>query len=200
MTNFLRQYGLIVIICLGCLGFGIALGEAITKSRLQPKITQAENDLRDATLAFSDAQRSATEQHNKALRKAIERNQELSLFTEQLISAFHEKSDELELVKQQLDRSILDATEKDGRAYTGLGPDGLRLYTSAFGYYPAAGNQSVSETPRDDDAYSDETPAAHDGRTSGITETRERVWRVGTNTGNEVTPNPTVGSQAGPKP
>ncbi|WP_166791998.1 hypothetical protein [Leminorella grimontii] len=87
------------------------------------------------------ARRLAAEKYSDDLKAEQQRYRELSDFSEQLLDEYHQTSDELDALKQQHERSVSYAVTHDGQAFTGLGPDGLRLYRAALGYSAKEGGK-----------------------------------------------------------
>ncbi|QBH96798.1 hypothetical protein EKN56_10500 [Limnobaculum zhutongyuii] len=198
MINFLRAYGRQLFIVLGLLGFGFSMGVVITEARLKPQIATAEKALVAASLNFSEAQRTNTEQHNDALKAAVSRQQAYHNLSEQLQAKNQQQARELEQLKQQRERSISHAVSRDGQAYTGLGPDGLRLYTAALGYSTATGNGHLSPYSGNADDVTHPTSRTGIGRPSNVTETRECLWSVGDDAGKPAHSDTPVGRRTEP--
>lgn len=193
MISFLRNYGGQVFLCLGVLGVGFSLGVATTNARLMPKIAEAERKIVTISLAFSEAQRTAAEQHNDALKAVVLRQQELYDFSEQILTEYHRQADELETLKQQRDRSIPYAVSRDGQAFTGLGPDGLRLYTSALGYLSITGDNRLPPYPDNADSDTGAPVTTDVGHAPVDTDARERLRTVGDEAGETAHPDTPVG-------
>ncbi|KKF34114.1 hypothetical protein [Erwinia tracheiphila] len=136
MISLLRSCGGYIVAGIICLISGFKLGNTMTTARLMPQISAAERALSDARYAFSEDQKNAAELHNRTLREATDRLKALDTANEQLTADLYATTQVLAEAKQQYDRSIPDAIKNDGKTYTGLGPDSLRVYITAFGYEP----------------------------------------------------------------
>ncbi|SQI34958.1 Uncharacterised protein [Leminorella richardii] len=183
MINFLRAYGWALFLGISAVVFGYGLGATVTEGRLGRKVTQAEKNLVTASLAFSEARRLAAEKYSDDLKAEQQRYRELSDFSEQLLDEYHQTSDELDALKQQHERSVSYAVTHDGQAFTGLGPDGLRLYRAALGYSAKEGGKILPSDTGGTVASSTETRAADVGRAEGATHSRDGVRNVGAEAG-----------------
>ncbi|WP_179038137.1 hypothetical protein [Limnobaculum xujianqingii] len=198
MINLLRTYIWELFFVVSALAFGFALGMSMTENRLKPQVAAAEQALITASLTFSEAQRTTTEQHNDALKVAVSRQQAYHNLSEQLQVKNQQQARELEQLKQQRERSISHAVSRDGQAYTGLGPDGLRLYTAALGYSTATSNGHLPPYSGNTDDVTHPTSRTGIGRPSDVTETRERLRSVGDDAGKPAHSDSSVGRRTEP--
>ncbi len=126
-------------------GIAMAIGYGIASSSNEKARAQQElaftNRLADQSSEF-EAERNAW--LNEKIQTAREQNAALTAALA-LQQQYQDKADllsnQLAATKQQLaeskakyQRDIVNATQNDGVGYTGLGPDGLCLYSKALGY------------------------------------------------------------------
>ncbi|MBS9438979.1 hypothetical protein EAE91_18130 [Photorhabdus noenieputensis] len=134
MINLIQRYWLIVVWGSLC----IWLGDRWAGSRLQPQINQEIENRQEAELSFYRAQKATAELNAGALRDLIEKQQAQQHANEKMSNDLYAAITRLSQATQRIEQSIPDALSRDGSAYTGIGPDGLRLYQTAFGYHHAA--------------------------------------------------------------
>ncbi|WP_350306961.1 hypothetical protein [Photorhabdus viridis] len=134
MINLIRRYWLIVVWGSLC----IWLGDRWAGSRLQPQINQEIENRKEAELSFYRAQKATAELNAGALHDLIEQQQAQQHANEKMSNDLYAAITRLSQTTQRIEQSIPDALSRDGSAYTGIGPDGLRLYQTALGYPHAA--------------------------------------------------------------
>ncbi|HIE3655311.1 TPA: hypothetical protein ACXLW8_001635 [Yersinia enterocolitica] len=173
MINLLRLYGGPLFVAVLVLITGFMLGDTVTKARLTPQIAAAERALSDAQFAFVQAQKNAADLNNQALREAAAKQQALNATNEQLTADLYTTTTALAQAKQQHDRSIPNALGKDGKTYTGIGPDSLRVYTAALGYRTAPSDNRVSTATERLDTNPPQTRAADVGESRSTPDARQ---------------------------
>ncbi|ETS31948.1 hypothetical protein BB987_20310 [Photorhabdus temperata] len=132
-----RHYGRIVLLC--GVGFWLCgVGYKLAELRLQPKIDQEIENRKAAELSFYLAQKATAELNAGALHDLIEKQQAQQHANEKISNDLYAAITRLSQTTQRIEQSIPDALNNDGSAYTGIGPDGLRLYQTALGYRHAA--------------------------------------------------------------
>ncbi|MBS9435101.1 hypothetical protein [Photorhabdus hainanensis] len=134
MINLIRRYWLIVVWGSLC----IWLGDRWAGSRLQPQINQEIENRKEAELSFYRAQKATAELNAGALHDLIEKQQAQQHANEKMSNDLYAAITRLSQTTQRIEQRIPEALSRDGSAYTGIGPDGLRLYQAALGYRHAA--------------------------------------------------------------
>ncbi|EMA7647499.1 hypothetical protein ACK2RV_001065 [Yersinia enterocolitica] len=173
MINLLRQYGWSLFLCIVCMSMAFTVGQTVTKAKLTPQIAAAERALSDAQFAFVQAQKNAADLNNQALREAAAKQQALNATNEQLTADLYTTTTALAQAKQQHDRSIPNALGKDGKTYTGIGPDSLRVYTAALGYRTDPSDNRVSTATERLDTNPPQTRAADVGESRSTPDARQ---------------------------
>lgn len=173
MINLLRLYGGALFVAALVLITGFMLGDAVTKARLTPQIAAAERALSEAQFAFVQAQKNAADLNNQALREAAAKQQALNATNEQLTADLYATTTALTQAKQQHDRSIPNALGKDGKTYTGIGPDSLRVYTAALGYRTGPSDNRVSTATERPDTNPPQTRTADVGESRSTPDARQ---------------------------
>ncbi|CNF93032.1 Uncharacterised protein [Yersinia pseudotuberculosis] len=189
MINLLRQYGWSLFFCIVCLSLGFSFGQAVTKASLTPQITAAERALSEAQFAFVQAQKNAADLNNLALREAAAKQQALNTTNEQLTAELYATTYALAQAKQQHDRSIPNALGKDGKTFTGIGSDSLRVYTAALGY--TSDNRVPTSTERPD-THPPQTPTANIGESRSTADARESLRGMEPESGKQADGHPAV--------
>ncbi|MEC5319293.1 hypothetical protein VSX61_10120 [Brenneria populi subsp. brevivirga] len=129
--------------------FGHGAGQQARQSELQTTITylQADNKRQSGQLlVYEQEKRIAAEQQVTDLQKARAQEAAERARADKLAAALLKAKTELAQAKQKLKKDIPDAVTKDGAAFTGIGPDGLRLYKISLGY-PADSLPGTGEAP-----------------------------------------------------
>ncbi|WP_036769198.1 hypothetical protein [Photorhabdus australis] len=134
MINLIRRYWLIVVWGSLC----IWLGDRWAESRLQPQINQEIENRKEAELSFYRAQKATAELNAGVLHDLIEKQQAQQHANEKISNDLYAAITRLSQTTQRIEQSIPEALRRDGSAYTGIGPNGLRLYQAALGYRHAA--------------------------------------------------------------
>ncbi|MBK1426442.1 hypothetical protein [Yersinia pseudotuberculosis] len=189
MINLLRQYGWSLFFCIVCLSLGFSFGQAVTKASLTPQITAAERALSEAQFAFVQAQKNAADLNNLALREAAAKQQALNTTNEQLTAELYATTYALAQAKQQHDRSIPNALGKDGKTFTGIGSDSLRVYTAALGYTSDNRVPTATERP---DTHPPQTPTANIGESRSTADARESLRGMEPESGKQADGHPAV--------
>ncbi|AXF76833.1 hypothetical protein LU604_05780 [Erwinia tracheiphila] len=198
MISLLRSCGGYIVAGIICLISGFKLGNTMTTARLMPQISAAERALSDARYAFSEDQKNAAELHNRTLREATDRLKALDTANEQLTADLYATTQVLAEAKQQYDRSIPDAIKNDGKTYTGLSPDSLRVYITAFGYETATGNNRLSPTTERHDSNSSQASTADIGKSPSTADTRQPLRGMEPESGEQAESHPALaGNQSG---
>ncbi|MXR36725.1 hypothetical protein [Craterilacuibacter sinensis] len=107
--------------------FGFEAGVLVSDRAHQAQIL-ALTQTHDKALLAAQTDRSAE------LATAVAEQQRLNDAAHQVGWALIQTRARLAHTQQQLQTRIDDATKSDGAAFTGIGPDGLRLYRAALGY------------------------------------------------------------------
>ncbi|MCX8962152.1 hypothetical protein EHW64_13675 [Erwinia psidii] len=136
------------------LGVGYWLGE-VKLDRQALAFTREKSSLENGIAAERrqwDAERlRAGEQHRQSLNAALLLEQQWRQKADDAAQRLAASQAAAKKQRQQLEKKLSEAIEKDGSHYTGIGPDGLRLYSAALGYAPGetgnAGGHRVPETP-----------------------------------------------------
>ena len=192
MINLLRLYGGPLFVAVLVLITGFMLGDTVTKARLTPQITTAERALSDAQFAFVQAQKNAADLNNQALREAAAKQQALNATNEQLTADLHVTTTALAQAKQQHDRSIPNALGKDGKTYTGIGPDSLRVYTAALGYRTDPSDNRVSTATERFDTNPPQTRTADVGKSRSTPDARQPLRGMEPESGKQADSHPAL--------
>ncbi|WP_145538198.1 hypothetical protein [Yersinia alsatica] len=192
MINLLRQYGWSLLFCIVCMSLGFSFGQVVTTAKLAPLITTAERALSEAQVAFVQAQKNAADLNNQALREAAAKQQALNATNEQLTADLHTTTTALAQAKQQHDRSIPDALGKDGKTYTGIGPDSLRVYTVALGYRFDPSDNRVSTATKRPDTNPPQTRTADVGESRSTPDARQPLRGMEPDAGKQADSHPAL--------
>lgn len=192
MINLLRLYGGPLFVAVLVLITGFMLGDTVTKARLTPQIAAAERALSDAQFAFVQAQKNAADFNNQALREAAAKQQALNATNEKLTADLYATTTALAQAKQQHDRSIPNALGKDGKTYTGIGPDSLRVYTAALGYRTAPSDNRVSTATERLDTNPPQTRAADVGESRSTPDARQPLRGMEPESGKQADSHPAL--------
>ncbi|BFI61625.1 hypothetical protein KD5_13750 [Yersinia pseudotuberculosis] len=192
MINLLRQYGWSLFFCIVCLSLGFSFGQFVTTAKLAPLITAAERALSDAQFAFVQAQKNAADLNNLALREAAAKQQALNTTNEQLTAELYATTYALAQAKQQHDRSIPNALGKDGKTFTGIGSDSLRVYTAALGYRTAPSDNRVPTSTERPDTHPPQTPTANIGESRSTADARQSLRGMEPESGKQADGHPAV--------
>ncbi|WP_145482458.1 hypothetical protein [Yersinia aldovae] len=192
MINLLRQYGWPLLFCFVCLSLGFSFGQTFTTAKLAPQITAAERALSEAQFAFVQAQKNAADLNVLALREAAAKQQALNATNEQLTADLHVTTTALAQAKQQHDRSIPNALGKDGKTYTGIGPDSLRVYTAALGYRTDPSDNRVSTATERLDTNPPQTRAADVGESRSTPDARQPLRGMEPESGKQADSHPAL--------
>ncbi|EHD21538.1 MULTISPECIES: hypothetical protein [Brenneria] len=154
LFSLLRAYWpqIVMLLAVALIGykFGHSAGQQAHQSELQKTITTLQTDnKRQAAQLFDYEQekRIAAEQQVAALKKAREQEAAQRARADKLAADLLDAQTELEQTKKELKRMIPYAVTNDGTAFTGIGPDSLRLYKISLGY-PADSLPGTGEAPR----------------------------------------------------
>ncbi|AXG42214.1 MULTISPECIES: hypothetical protein [Photorhabdus] len=192
MINLIQRYWLIVVWGSLC----IWLGDRWAESRLQPQINQEIENRQEAELSFYRAQKATAELNAGALHDLIEKQQAQQHANEKMSNDLYAAITRLSQATQRIEQSIPDALSRDGSAYTGIGPDGLRLYQTALGYHHAApGDFSLPGHSARSAATAAETADAAFRGTTGAVDPRQPVRAVEPGTGAKAAGNQSPGRQ-----
>ncbi|TDB43272.1 hypothetical protein [Photorhabdus luminescens] len=192
MINPIRlwRYGGVVMVC--CVAFG--LGNKLAELRLQPKIDQEIENRQAAELSFYMAQKATAELNAGALHDLIEKQQAQQHANEKVSNDLYAAITRLSQTTQRLEQNIPGALSRDGDAYTGIGPDGLRLYQTALGYHHAAsGDFSLPGHSARSVATAAETADAPFRGTPGAADPRQPVRAMEPGTGAQAAGNQNLG-------
>lgn len=192
MINLLRQYGWSLFLCIVCMSMAFTVGQTVTKAKLTPQIAAAERALSDAQFAFVQAQKNAADLNNQALREAAAKQQALNATNEKLTADLYATTTALAQAKQQHDRSIPDALGKDGKTYTGIGPDSLRVYTVALGYRFDPSDNRVSTATERPDTNPPQTRAADVGESRSTPDARQPLRGMEPDAGKQADSHPAL--------
>ncbi|KUM03516.1 hypothetical protein KIF53_13345 [Chromobacterium subtsugae] len=131
VTNPLLPTALSAALCsvaLGCAGYGCyGLGQGQTTRVYEAKMAKQE-----AAHAAELLQKA--EKQNQALAAANAEQTRLTDLAHKVGWQLLQTQGQLARSQAQLRERIADATRNDGQAWTGLGPDSLRLYRASLGY------------------------------------------------------------------
>lgn len=192
MINLLRLYGGPLFVAVLVLITGFMLGDTVAKARLTPQIAAAERALSDAQFAFVQAQKNAADLNNQALREAAAKQQTLNATNEQLTADLYAATTALAQAKQQHDRSIPNALGKDGKTYTGIGPDSLRVYTAALGYRTDPSDNRVSTATERLDTNPPQTRTADVGESRSTPDARQPLRGMEPGAGKQADSHPAL--------
>ena len=135
-----RYWALLLFLLFAMLG-GAVIGSAITEHEFNAAQTKSAKALSDKSaelaelkITYANEKRVLAEKQSQALAGALAKQQEYNQYANQLSGELIKAQQELSRTQQKLKRSIANATQHDGAAFTGLGPDSLRLYQTALGY------------------------------------------------------------------
>ncbi|MBN3254306.1 hypothetical protein H5A33_06655 [Pectobacterium brasiliense] len=141
MLKLFRAYWPHILILTAVAAFGYNIGHIkgtnTRQTELQDAVTylQADNELKAGQIfVFEQDKRIAAELHVAALQKAIADADAQRQRADQLAAELLQTKAELNQTKTQLKRKIPDVVKADGTAFTGIGPDSLRLYRASLGY------------------------------------------------------------------
>ncbi|WP_052038164.1 hypothetical protein [Pectobacterium odoriferum] len=141
MLKLFRAYWphILILVAVAAYGYNIGhiAGKNVQQTELQETITylSAENKLKTGQITvYENDKRIAAEQYVAALKKAIADADAQRKRADQLAADLLKTKAELNQAKTQLKRKIHDVVKKDGVAFTGIGPDSLRLYRASLGY------------------------------------------------------------------
>ncbi|MBN3237685.1 hypothetical protein H5A46_10070 [Pectobacterium versatile] len=141
MLKLFRAYWPHIVIVAAVAAFGYNIGHIkgknATQTELQEAVTylSADNKLKASqVLVYEQDKRIAAEQHVAALQKAMADADAQRKRADQLSTDLLKIKAELNQTKTQLKRKIPDVVKTDGTAFTGIGPDSLRLYRAGLGY------------------------------------------------------------------
>ena len=119
---------LVVGVVLGGIAFkGYQYGHAVAQQA-------GDKELSDLKAAVAAEKLQQAQQQSKVLTAALLKQQEYNAQAQQVSTELLQTMKGLSQTQQRIKRSIDDATKHDGSAFTGLGPDSLRLYRTALGY------------------------------------------------------------------
>lgn len=162
-----RYWALLLFLLFAMLG-GAVIGSAITEHEFNAAQTKSAKALSDksAELAelkttYANEKRVLAEKQSQALAGALAKQQEYNQYANQLSGELIKAQQELSRTQQKLKRSIANATQHDGAAFTGLGPDSLRLYQTALGY--TSSDLCVPDTQRGNAGNTSETSCTSSG-------------------------------------
>lgn len=134
MLKLFRTYWPHILILVAVAAFGYNIGHIKGKNATQTEL-QADNQLKASQIrGYEQDKRLAAEQHVAALQKAIADAEAQRQRADQLAVELLQVKAELSKTKTQLKRKIPDVVKTDGVAFTGIGPDSLRLYRASLGY------------------------------------------------------------------
>lgn len=141
MLKLFRAYWPHILILVAVAAFGYNIGHITGKNARQTELQEAitylsaDNKLKTGQITvYENDKRIAAEQHVAALQKAIADADAQRQRADQLAADLLKTKAELSKTKTQLKRKIHDVVKKDGVAFTGIGPDSLRLYRASLGY------------------------------------------------------------------
>ena len=122
---------------MGVLVIGVELGCIAWKGyQYGHDVAQRDGDkaLSDLKAAVAAEKLQLAQQQSRELGAALLKQQEYNQQAQQASTELLQAIKGLGQTQQQIKRSIDDATKHDGSAFTGIGPDSLRLYRTALGY------------------------------------------------------------------
>ncbi|MDB6374421.1 hypothetical protein [Photorhabdus bodei] len=188
-----RHYGSIVLLC-GVGSWLCGVGYKLAELRLQPKIDQEIENRKAAELSFYMAQKATAELNAGALHDLIEKQQAQQHANEKISNDLYAAITRLSQTTQRIEQTIPDALERDGYTYTGIGPDGLRLYQTALGYHHAApGDFRLSDYPVNVAAHADKTARPDIGGTACVADSCQPVRPMEPGTGAKAAGNQSLG-------
>jgi hypothetical protein len=103
-------------------------------ARLKHDIARLEKEKAALISQYNADARQRAEATAAAFASQLARQQQTQLKLDQVAAELHTKTEALRQSQQNTEKRIPDAMVRDGNQFTGLGPDGLRLYVEAFGY------------------------------------------------------------------
>ncbi|MEQ9860614.1 hypothetical protein OI450_14350 [Pectobacterium cacticida] len=141
MIALFKTYWPHLLILAAVTAFGYKFGHDVGKHAQQADLQATIKTLRDSIdkktaqiLAYEQDKRQAAEQHAAALQKAKEDTAAQRARADQLAAELLQTQAELSQANEQRKKDIPHAIKNDGHAFTGIGPDSLRLYRANLGY------------------------------------------------------------------
>ena len=163
-----KRYWALLLLVLVAMLAGSVIGYGIARLEFNAAQTQSAKALSDKSaelaelkITYANEKRALAEKQSQALAGALAKQQEYNQKANQLSGELLKTQQELSQTQQKLKRSIANATQHDGAAFTGLGPDSLRLYQTALGY--TSGDLCVSDTQRGNAGNTSETSCTGSG-------------------------------------
>ncbi|PHM49363.1 hypothetical protein [Xenorhabdus miraniensis] len=146
MTNILWRYGLTAIVSAALSG-GMVAGW-VAKS-MQAAVDAEIQNRQAAELTFYQSQKATAELNAAALHQLVTEQQVQLQKNADLSNKLYAALTGLSQAAKRIETQIPAALDRDGAGYNGIGPDGLQLYQSAFGYgHAAADRVNLSGDPR----------------------------------------------------
>lgn len=141
LLNFLKKNGATLVVIAVLMVAGAVLGYLIAGHGYQQDIDQA-NRRESQTRAEFDAFKISTQtdktaeaqRHAAELASALVRLRQYQQEAETLSAQLLTKQSELDQARITFQRTIKNVIEKDGAAYTGIGPRSLCAYRASLGY------------------------------------------------------------------
>lgn len=141
MIALFRTYWPHLLILAAVAAFGYKFGHDAGERAQQTDLQETIKTLRDSSdkktaqiLAYERDKRLAAEQHAAALQKALADTAAQRARADQLAAELLQTQTELSQANEQRKKDIPHAIKNDGHAFTGIGPDSLRLYRANLGY------------------------------------------------------------------
>lgn len=151
LLNFLKKnllpfllFGLVLLAGAG-LGYLVA-GHGYQRDIDQTKASQSQTqrDFDAFKLAVQTDKTAEVQRHASAMAQALALKDQYQTEADRLSKQLLAKQYELDQARETFKRTIKDVIEKDGAAYTGIGPDSLCAYRTSLGY--ASCNNRVQDT------------------------------------------------------
>lgn len=141
MLKLFRTYWLHLLILSAVTAFGYKIGHDAGQHAQQTDLQTTIKTLRDGSdkkdahiLAYEQDKRQAAEQHAAALQKALADTTTQRARSDKLAAELLRTQYALSQAKEERKKDIPHAIKNDGHAFTGIGPDSLRLYSANLGY------------------------------------------------------------------